>query len=380
MRAAADPDRDDFADEMRNKVAENNKKTVVVGMSGGVDSSVAAYLLKEQGYHVIGATMQIWQQEDRCSIEKEGGCCGWSAVEDARRVAHMLDIPYYVMNFRDEFQEKVIDYFVKEYRRGRTPNPCIACNRYVKWESLLHRSMEIGADYIATGHYARIVQCANGRYAIAPSVTARKDQSYALYNLTQEQLAHTLMPVGDYTKPQVREIAAKIGLEVANKPDSQEICFVPDQDYAGFIERETGQKELPGNFLTEDGRILGQHKGISHYTVGQRKGLNLAMGHPVFVTQIRPDTREVVIGEAQDVFTDRLTADRINYMAADHFEKGQIVTAKIRYSHAGARCEIEECTGDRITVHFPEPVRAVTPGQAVVFYEDGVVLGGATIC
>ena len=244
MRAAADPDRDDFADEMRNKVAENNKKTVVVGMSGGVDSSVAAYLLKEQGYHVIGATMQIWQQEDRCSIEKEGGCCGWSAVEDARRVAHMLDIPYYVMNFRDEFQEKVIDYFVKEYRRGRTPNPCIACNRYVKWESLLHRSMEIGADYIATGHYARIVQCANGRYAIAPSVTARKDQSYALYNLTQEQLAHTLMPVGDYTKPQVREIAAKIGLEVANKPDSQEICFVPDQDYAGFIERETGQKEI----------------------------------------------------------------------------------------------------------------------------------------
>ena len=356
------------------------KKKVVVGMSGGVDSSVAAYLLKKAGYDVIGVTMQIWQDEAETVQEENGGCCGLSAVDDARRVAQVLDIPYYVMNFKKEFRENVMDYFTNEYLCGRTPNPCIACNRYVKWEALLQRSLSIGADYIATGHYARIEQLANGRYAIANSVTAAKDQTYALYNLTQEQLSHTLMPVGDYTKPQVREIAAKIGLEVANKPDSQEICFVPDQDYAGFIERETGQKELPGNFVTEDGRILGQHKGISHYTVGQRKGLNLAMGHPVFVTQIRPDTREVVIGEAQDVFTDRLTADRINYMAADHFEKGQIVTAKIRYSHAGARCEIEECTGDRITVHFPEPVRAVTPGQAVVFYEDGVVLGGATIC
>ena len=369
-----------FGKGMVIDMAGNKNKTVVVGMSGGVDSSVAAYLLKEQGYHVIGATMQIWQQEDRCSIEKEGGCCGWSAVEDARRVAHMLDIPYYVMNFRDEFQEKVIDYFVEEYRRGRTPNPCIACNRYVKWESLLHRSMEIGADYIATGHYARIVQCPNGRYAIAPSVTAQKDQSYALYNLTQHQLAHTLMPVGDYTKPQVREIAAKIGLEVANKPDSQEICFIPDNDYAGFIDRECGdQVPPPGNFVLTDGTVVGKHKGITHYTIGQRKGLGIAFGHPVFVTEIRPETNEVVLGENRDVFTYELDADHINFMSIPDIQDEMLLKAKIRYSHSGSMCKVTRTGEDTIHCEFLEPVRAVTPGQAVVLYDGEYVAGGGTI-
>lgn len=357
----------------------NKKETVVVGMSGGVDSSVAAYLLKEQGYDVIGVTMQIWQAEDAGQVEQDGGCCGLSAVEDARRVAQLLDIPYYVMNFRKEFQENVIDYFVKEYLAGRTPNPCIACNRYVKWEALLHRSLEIGARYIATGHYAKVIQLPNKRYSIAPSVTAQKDQSYALYNLTQEQLRHTLMPVGFYSKPEIRNIAKEIGLNVANKPDSQEICFVPDQDYAGFIQRETGQKEELGNFVTIDGKVLGTHKGISHYTVGQRKGLNLAMGHPVFVTQIRPETREVVIGEAEDVFTDTLTADTMNYMAVEKFQPGQKMLGKIRYSHKGALCVAEKCSADELTVRFLEPVRAVTPGQAVVFYDKDVVLGGGII-
>ena len=206
------------------------KKKVVVGMSGGVDSSVAAYLLKEQGYDVIGVTMLIWQDEDRAVEEENGGCCGLSAVDDARRVAAALEIPYYVMNFKKEFKEKVIDYFVQEYLHGRTPNPCIACNRYVKWESLLKRSMDIGADYIATGHYARVVQLENGRYTLKCSATLAKDQTYALYNLTQEQLKRTLMPVGEYTKDQVREIAEKINLRIANKPDSQDICFVPDGD------------------------------------------------------------------------------------------------------------------------------------------------------
>ena len=355
------------------------KKKVVVGMSGGVDSSVAAYLLKEQGYDVIGVTMQIWQDEDRTIQEENGGCCGLSAVDDARRVADDLGIPYYVMNFKKEFKKEVIDYFIEEYRQGRTPNPCIACNRYVKWESLLKRSMDIGADYIATGHYARIVRLENGRYTLKRSATLAKDQTYALYNLTQDQLSHTLMPVGEYMKDEVRQIAEKINLRVSNKPDSQDICFVPDGDYASFIEETTGEKIETGNFVDLDGNVLGQHKGIIHYTVGQRKGLGLSLGRPAFVLEIRPETNEVVIGTNEDSMSYTLRANRLNFMSISDLDGEMRVFAKIRYNHKGAWCTVKKATEDEVLCTFDEPQRAITPGQAVVFYDDEYVVGGGTI-
>lgn len=355
------------------------KKKVAIGMSGGVDSSVAAYLLKEQGYDVIGVTMQIWQDEDPFTQAENGGCCGLSAIDDARRVADMLDIPYYVLNFKQEFQTNVIDYFMEEYMHARTPNPCIACNRYVKWEALLRRAMELGCDYIATGHYARVCKLPNGRYALKKSAAAKKDQTYALYNLTQDQLSHTLMPVGEYEKEEIRKIAEKIGLQVANKPDSQEICFIPDHDYAGYIKRKTGRTFAKGNFVDLDGRILGQHKGIIHYTIGQRKGLGLSLGVPAFVVDIRPDTNEVVIGTNEDTFCDTLVADHVNFMALPSLAEGLELTAKIRYSHQGEVCKVEMPDKDKVICRFIKPVRAITPGQAVVFYDGDVVAGGAVI-
>ena len=323
--------------------------------------------------------MQIWQDEDEFKQQQNGGCCGLSAVDDARRVAAAIGIPYYVMNFKDEFQKSVIEYFTKEYLAGRTPNPCIACNRYVKWEALLQRSLSIGADYIATGHYARIEHLPNGRYAIRRSATMEKDQTYALYNLTQEQLARTLMPVGEYSKDRIREMADEIGLLVAHKPDSQDICFVPDGDYASFIENTTDQVLQTGDFVTPEGKILGKHKGIIHYTVGQRKGLGLALGYPAFVLEIRPETNEVVIGTYEESLTYTVRANELNFTSVEQITEPVRVFAKIRYNHKGAWCTVERTGEDEIVCTFDEPIRAATPGQAVVLYDGEYVLGGGTI-
>ena len=354
-------------------------KKVVIGMSGGVDSSVAAWLLKQQGYDVIGVTMQIWQEEDDEIVEENGGCCGLSAVDDARRVAERIGIPYYVMNFREVFREKVIDNFVSEYEKGRTPNPCIVCNRYVKWEALLEKALALGADYIATGHYARVVHLPNGRYAIEKAAFDRKDQTYALYNLNQHQLAHTLMPVGDYDKSEVRRIAEEIGLAVANKLDSQDICFVSDGNYQAFIEEYTGRKLPEGNFVDKNGKVLGRHKGIGAYTIGQRKGLNLAMGHPVFVTEIDQNENKVIIGENDELFKRGLYAPHVNLMSRASLDEPVRLTAKIRYAHKAAPCIAKQLPDGRLYVYFDEPQRAITPGQAVVLYDGDFVAGGGII-
>jgi len=357
-----------------------SKGSVMLGMSGGVDSSAAAAVLLDQGYDVVGVTMQIWPDMAEERQQTEGGCCSLSAVDDARRVADRLGIPYYVLNFKDLFQLKVIDYFNQEYLKGRTPNPCIACNRYVKFEAMLQKAVSMGLDYVATGHYARVAYDeASGRYQLKKSVTSAKDQTYALYTMTQEQLSRTLFPIGDFTKDKVRELARNIGLSVASKPDSQEICFVEDNDYGRYITENTDAEIKPGFFVDREGNKLGMHKGIIHYTVGQRKGLGIAFGKPMFVVAVRPEYNTVVLGDETEVFSRDLTASDLNFISIGELKDEMRVNAKIRYSAKEAAAVIRLLPDGRVNVVFDEAQRAITPGQSVVFYDGDVIVGGGVI-
>lgn len=359
-----------------------DKKKVMVGMSGGVDSSVAAVLLMEQGYEVVGITLKLWDsdEEETACAAADKGCCSLSDIEDARMVCFRLGIPHYVLNFKDVFRKDVVDYFATEYLKARTPNPCIACNRYIKMDGMLEKALAMGFDYIATGHYARIIHNpASGRYELHRSLSGKKDQSYVLYNFTQHQLAHTLMPLGGMTKDKVRAIAADHGLLTAGKPDSQEICFIPDNDYASFLARFTGKEVQPGDFIDSKGNVLGRHQGIWHYTIGQRKGLGIAFGVPMFVTDIDLEKNTVTLGPESEVFGSSMIAGDLNYIDVPGLTAETAVMAKIRYSAKESPAVITLLGDGCVKVVFESPQRAITPGQSVVFYRGDSVLGGGII-
>lgn len=353
------------------------QKSVLIGMSGGVDSSVAAALLKEQGYKVIGATMRLWTYSDQENSTHEG-CCAESAIEDARRVCDKLGIDFYVMNFKELFREKVVDNFIHEYTCGRTPNPCIQCNKHLKFDAMLRKALAMDIDYIATGHYAKIERDANGKYLLRKSAAAKKDQSYVLYNFTQEQLAHTLMPLGGYTKDEVRALAEKYGLSVANKPDSQEICFVEDDDYARFIIEYADYTPEPGDILDIDGNKLGEHRGLIYYTIGQRKGIG-AYGRPMFVKEIDAENNTITLGEKGMEFSDSLTADDVSFISGETPANPIKIQAKVRYQAPPTAATLYPLENGNVRLVFDTPQRAITPGQSVVFYDDDIVLGGGIV-
>ena len=350
-------------------------------MSGGVDSSVAALLLRDQGYEVMGVTLKLFSDEDISEAQKEGKtCCALSDVMDAKSVARRLGFDHLVFNFKDNFREHVMKQFADSYLCGRTPNPCIECNRHVKFDKMLRRALELEYDYIATGHYAvNEFDEAMGRYLLKRPADRSKDQTYVLYALTQEQLAHTIFPLGSLEKTQVREIAEKAGLVNSNKPDSQDICFVPDGDYAAFIRRFTGCESPCGSFVDMEGKVLGEHKGIINYTVGQRKHLGISLGKPAYVVRKDLELNTVTLGDETDLYTKSLIADDFNLISVPELTESMRVTAKTRYSQKEQPAVVSYLGDGRYMVEFDEPQRAVTSGQAVVLYDGDVVVGGGTI-
>lgn len=350
-------------------------KKALIAMSGGVDSSVAAYLMKEAGYDCIGVTMKLYDNED-IGMEQEKTCCSLSDIEDARSVAVKLGIPYYVFNFKADFKEKVIDNFIESYRCGMTPNPCIECNRHLKFAHLWQKARELQCDVVVTGHYARITEDGQG-YHLLKGKDSAKDQSYVLYSLTQEQLAHTCFPLGGYTKEEIRRIAEEQGFFNAAKKDSQDICFIPDGDYRSFIEKTTGQSSQPGDFVDKDGNVLGTHKGYYCYTIGQRRGLGISAPQSLYVTEIRPEENKVVLGSNDDLFHSHLTADNFNWI--EEIRPDEVIKARIRYHQVEKEATARVTQDGRVEVDFLEPQRAITKGQSVVLYRGDAVVGGGRI-
>ncbi len=365
-------------------------RTIAVAMSGGVDSSTVAAMLRAEGHNVVGLTMQLWNQRRLAGHEGvpesvQGRCCSIDDVYDARRVAETIGIPYYVVNHEDRFERDVVRPFVQEYLSGRTPIPCSLCNNHLKFDQLLTVAQQIGAEAVATGHYARVEFDKNsGRWILKRPADHSKDQTYFLFGLTQEQLSRTMFPLGNMTKPEVRDLARKHGLASAEKPDSQEICFVPGGDYKNFIDAylaEQGESlpDTAGELVTTDGRAIGEHSGIHNFTIGQRKGLGVATGSPLYVLQIKGDTREVVVGSGENLYSNTLRVHRVNLISAEDLPALMRVTVKIRHRHEAAAAMIEKSGADEILVSFEQPQRAITPGQAAVFYDGDVVVGGGWI-
>ena len=357
------------------------KQRVLLGMSGGVDSSVAGYLLREQGYEVIGVTMKVWPQD--CISRAEDKCCGPQAIADARGVAYSLGVPHYVVDEADQFERLVIDYFSSEYQAGRTPNPCVMCNEKLKFGNLWSKAAVLGCDYIATGHYA-VIEHHGDRAVLRKGIDLRKDQSYFLFSLRQPQLQRALTPLGTMRKPQIREIAHSLGLKVADKTDSQEICFVPGNDYKAFLRSHLGENEFHrGEIYDLNGNFVGEHDGLELFTIGQRKGLPGGSLLPRYVVDLDPETNRVIVGDADDLICDEFEIDRVTWhpvAAGTDRSRPFDATVKIRYNHPGALASVTPLEPNRACIRLQEPQRAVTPGQAAVFYDRDVVLGGGWIC